>query len=160
MLRLLLFVFAPLIMQLGSPDWSERERADRILRNAGLWAVPSLYLATNHTDTEIAQRAERILARYECQRDDIAAVLFVFQDRPGWICPEDCGWWVQFDRRFALDRLAKKIKAYPDNCGSCWYCDYLSERDKIAAVANYLRSRATGRPIPWSWSWESCVRPK
>jgi len=159
MIRLLLFAFAPLVAQLGSPDWTERERAEQVLRRAGLWAVPSLYLATNHTDSEISARADRVLSRYRCQRDDIAAVLFVFQDRCGWIDPEECEWWTYFDRRLALDRLAKKIKAYPDNCGSCWYCDYLSERDKVAAVANYLRSRTMERPIPWSWAWSDCVRP-
>lgn len=159
MLRVLILFYSPFVLALGSPDWRVREQAERRLRLSGAIAWPAL-LCADRSDPEISQRVDRILRPTHRHIEDVAAILFVCRAEPGWVRPEDCGWFCFGDRRLALDRLAARIQAYPSSCGSCWDCGYLCDQDQVAAVGNYLRSRAIGKPLPWSTPWYRCVCPE
>ena len=153
------FLMSFMVGALGSPCWKDRERAERQLRTLGLFAYPALMSAQCHQDPEIAYRSCNLLSRLEHHVDDIAAMMFVFRAGSNWVYPCECCWFCHGNRRLALDRLAKRMNAYPEHGQSCWQCGYLAPLQEVAAVGNYLRSRAIGKPLSWSTPWHQCVYP-
>jgi hypothetical protein len=53
-----------LIVQLGNDDWSQREAAEKRLRELGLAAKPKLEQAVKNKDLEIVYRAERLMQAF------------------------------------------------------------------------------------------------
>ncbi len=53
-----------LIVQLGSDEWSQRESAEKRLKELGLAAKPKLEQAVKNKDLEVAYRAERLMQAF------------------------------------------------------------------------------------------------
>jgi hypothetical protein len=53
-----------LIVQLGNDDWSQREAAEKRLKELGLAAKPKLEQAVKNKDLEIVYRAERLMQAF------------------------------------------------------------------------------------------------
>lgn len=87
-----------LIVELGSPNFNDRERAHKCLQSLGADAIPQLSLVRSSTDREIAMRATLLCRRWRSQHAEQWANGL---GKMPWIW-DDCGYLARGRQRFGI----------------------------------------------------------
>lgn len=75
---LLCVLFTPLVWQLGSPSFEERERAERLLAASIPLSLPAVTHGMQHSSPEVAARSRRVWVRFPLERENLLPTLIAY----------------------------------------------------------------------------------